>query len=293
MFIFLAVLLLLYLLTPKGTLLHEAIYLPWFWLSVLLSKKHPTRTEIVPYGSHSRQYYLLCLPAEGKVSKQELLVYFHGGSWRWGKPELFKTHAGFFNRMGYAVVLPSYRPCPKYNYRHIREDLELMLKRVGQQAEQQGLPYHRTITGGMSAGGHLATLLALDDTVKRDRKASGRIVGSFALGAPLHLGAMPHSYVIRDLAGPRGAPLFAQASPYTFAKENPALPMLVVHGTHDGMVPYLSTKEFVAQRQELPATPLTFLTIERGTHLSVASWIFRKRKTRTALTKWLAAQSQT
>ena len=284
----LAILLLLYGFTPRGTLLHEAIHLSWFWLSALLASKEPTSCRKVQYGPHPRQYYLLCLPPDGKVRRKTLLLYFHGGSWRWGKPEFFKAHAGFFNRLGYAVALPSYRPCPQHDYRHIRADLAATLEKVYQQIAAEELPCRRAVTGGMSAGGHLAMVSALSTDWHPSCLPEGWIAGCFALGAPLHLSAMPHSFILEDFAGPRHEPLFERASPYSYAKERPGLPVLVVHGTHDGMVAYQSTKGFVRRRKLLPATPLTFVKIEKGTHLKVASWIFQRGKTRAALEKWLA-----
>jgi len=231
------------------------------------------------------------LPPDGKVRRKTLLLYFHGGSWRWGKPEFFKAHAGFFNRLGYAVALPSYRPCPQYDYRHIRADLASMLESVYQQIAAKGLPCQQAVTGGMSAGGHLAVLSALSTDWHPSCLPEGWITGSFALGAPLHLSAMPHSFVLEDFAGPRHQALFSEASPYTHAKKRPGLPVLVVHGTHDGMVPYRSTSGFVQRRRLLANTPLTFVKIYKGTHLKVASWIFQKDKTRTALEDWLAAHA--
>ena len=287
----LAVLLLLYGLTPRGTLLHEAIHLPWFWLRALVSSKYPTAAVKVPYGPHARQYYLLCLPPDGVVNRKSILIYFHGGSWRWGKPELFKAHAGFFNRLGFAVVLPAYRPCPKHDCRHIRDDVKAMLAQVHEQVKEKGLPCQRAITGGMSAGGHLAVLSALSTAWQPAQLPAQWIKGSFALAAPLHLSAMPHSFAVEDFAGPRHEPLFEQASPYSYAKKRTGLPILVVHGTHDGMVPYHSTSGFVRRRRLLPATPLTFVKINKGTHLKVASWIFRRGKTRAALKDWLAAHA--
>jgi len=281
-------LLFLYAFVQRGTLLHEGLYLPWFWLSALLSPSYPTRTERVYYGSHPRQYYLLCLPVEGEVRQPNLLFYFHGGSWRWGKPEFFKAHAGFFNRLGYAVVLPSYRPCPKHDYRHIREDLQTALRHAHQTAKSKGLPCSSALTGGMSAGGHLAALLALDETITAPLGLpKDWIKGFFALGAPLHLEGMPNSFALRDFAGAREAPMFKAASPYRYAGCRPDLPALVVHGRLDGMVPYRSTAAFARERKNYAPASLTFVKVEKGTHLSVAAWIFRENATRAALSEWL------
>jgi acetyl esterase/lipase len=287
LWILLLTLLLLYGLTPKGSLLHEAIHLPWFWVSALSAPKHPTNCRKIYYGTHPRQYYLLCLPQKGGASRPELLFYFHGGSWRWGKPEFFKTHAGFFNKLGYAVVLPSYRPCPKHNYRHIKEDVEATLLHAYQLAGQEGLPCQQAITGGMSAGGHLACQLALQFDSAAAGLPAAWIKKSFALGAPLHLAAMPESFVLKDLAGQRQGDLFKQTDPFNHAHARLDCPILVVHGTHDGMVPYHSTKGFAQRREEANPAAVEWKSIYKGTHLSIASWIFKKGATRQAVLQWL------
>ncbi len=283
----LLLLLLAYGLTPRGTLLHEALHLPPFWLSAVFSRTPKARAERQQYGPHPQQYYLLCPASSGAIQPLRLLFYFHGGSWRWGKPDYFTAHARFFNELGYTVVLPSYRRCPKHDYTHIREDLRAVTLHAFAEMDKRGQPVELALSGGMSAGGHLAAMLALSP----NGESAGRdIRGFFALGAPLCLADMPESFALRDLAGPRTGSLFAEADPCCSAQMQPHKPALIVHGTHDGMVPCNSTRQFARQRQEAsPAT--TFVKINSGTHLSVAAWIFRQGKTRQAIKAWLQKQA--
>lgn len=282
-----AALLLLYALSPRGTLRHEALHLPFFWLSALSARLPTAASEKISYGPHPRQYYLLCAPRAGQPERRALLIYLHGGSWRWGKPAYFRAHAHYFNQLGYTVVLPAYRTCPKHHSQHIRQDLEAMLCDVHQLAAERGLPCERALIGGMSAGGQLAAWLAL--APPEEGLPDGWLRACFSLGAPMHLSGMPNSFALRDFAGPGGQSALAAASPYTYAGQQPDLPMFIAHGSKDGMVPCDTTRAFAQKRSALADAPTVYLELEGGTHLDVAAWIFRAGPVQRALDAWLLA----
>jgi acetyl esterase/lipase len=282
-----AALLLLYALSPRGTLRHEALHLPLFWLSALSARLPASASEKISYGPHLRQYYLLCTPRAGQRERRALLIYLHGGSWRWGKPAYFRAHAHYFNQLGYTVVLPAYRTCPNYHSKHIRQDLEALLCHVHQLAAERGLPCDSALIGGMSAGGQLAAWLAL--APPKEGLPDGWLRACFSLGAPMHLSAMPSSFALRDFAGPAGQSALAAASPYTYAGQQPDLPMFIAHGSKDGMVPCATTRAFAQKRRALANAPTVYLELEGGTHLGVAAWIFRDGPVQRALEAWLLA----
>jgi acetyl esterase/lipase len=281
----LLLLVLLYTSAPRGTLLHEATRLPTLWYQALRSGQTGAAAEKISYGPHPRQYYLFCTAARPSPQPAQWIIYFHGGSWRWGKPDYFKVHARILSDLGFHVILPSYRPCPKHNYTHIAADLKALLRALGQNHPEWSP--QATIAGGMSAGGHLSALLALDVNLVREVLPNASpMAGFFALGAPLDLEQMPQSFAIRDLAGPREGALFSKANPAAHLPFHPKQQGLIVHGDRDGMVPVAAARSFV-QEAKASSNNLSFHEIEKGTHLSIAAWPFNNERVRHIIVNWL------
>lgn len=270
----------------KGSLLHEILSLPIFWAQAVASNLPKARAERLFYGPGRRQYYLLAKPSAA-AARGPLLIYLHGGSWRWGKPEYFLAHAALLNQLGYTVALPTYRPTPRANYAAIREDLAAMLRHLPRALELSFESLPSTELGGMSAGGHLAAMIALDHRLRAQAGLPAQAFRRFAaLGAPLDLELMPDNFIIRSLAGHKGQPAFQEANPAYWAERDSGqhLSAMLVHGTHDGMVPLACAMSFVKCWPK--GAPLQLAREEKGTHLSAASWFFKAGAPRQALMRW-------
>lgn len=278
-----AALLVTFVLIPAGTLVHEVSRFPLLWFKAVKSNLPKAKSHRISYGPHPKQYYLFSPAPNGQP---KWLIYFHGGSWRWGKPEYFRSHAQLFNALGYNVIMPSYRPCPAHHYGHIAEDIKSIFSMVRE--KHPGWRPDKTIAGGMSAGGHLAALLALDTALLPSNTLKhSKLAGFFSLGAPLALDQMPDSFPIRDLAGPREAQLFQAANPINFLPLKPEQKALIIHGEKDGMVPLRAAQQFAMQAKERAPDQVTWKSIENGTHLSIAAWPFEHDETHKILTQWL------
>ena len=275
---------------PKGSLLHELLHLPPFWFHILFSPKRNFQEERIAYGDHSRQYMLLCIPPEDIPLQPAVIFYFHGGGWQFGAPEQFRPHAQQLTRMGFVVLLPSYRRIPFYDYRFLREDLTHLLQKTREVLEQRGLFEKKAILGGMSAGGNMAALAALNfGELNKVGIAPDWIQGLFLLGAPLHLEKMANTFTLRTFAGPRDQPMFRQASPYHYLDKQINIPTLIIHGTKDGMVAFEGVREFAGRMKAVNSAETQFVSLPDGAHLDVASWFFREGKARKAFLEWLAA----
>ena len=281
-FIVLLLLVVLYFLIPRGTLLHEATRLPALWIQSVWKQRPGAEATKFSYGEHPRQNYLFC-PAP---RSEHWIIYFHGGSWRWGKPDFFLKHARVLNDLGFNVILPSYRPCPKHNYQHISQDLIRLLRILPRHHSNWSAA--RTLAGGMSAGGHLAALLALDTSlIASALPGELPLAGFFALGAPLDLRQMPPSFPVRDLAGPKTEPLFTMANPAAHLPLNHSQRGLIIHGEEDGMVPTAAATAFIRQA-ETGSGNLEAHLLQGETHLSIAAWPFNNLRVKQMLINWLA-----
>ncbi|GJM31959.1 MAG: hypothetical protein DHS20C18_09600 [Saprospiraceae bacterium] len=273
---------------PKGTLYYELFQLAYYWANIIRLPSNQVIEEKITYGAHPRQYLLSFQPKNKTAPCKGTIVYLHGGAWRFGSPELFRSTAQFFTDMNYSVILPSHRRCPTYNYRHIKADLVDILKACKTVVQSQSQSTHPFIVGGMSAGGHLSAMVFLDQEIMTKAGwQTNDLSGTFLLGAPLHLEKMANSQTLKNLAGRRPTPLFQEANPYNYIQSEDHRPLLIVHGKKDGMVEFASTEAFVRKLKQTGFTNLTYEPVNNGSHIDVASYVFTENSSRKILQKWL------
>ncbi|WP_404900548.1 alpha/beta hydrolase [Priestia filamentosa] len=101
----------------------------------------------------------LYLPKNRKESIP-VIIWLHGGGWRFGSRKLGPDFSEYFTKRGYAMVSIEYRlsgeaifPAPIY-------DVKTAVRWVKKIAKQYGLNPHKIGLWGSSAGGHLAALVA-------------------------------------------------------------------------------------------------------------------------------------
>ncbi len=267
-----------------GHALHELLHIPDHWYRCRQVLPSGFSMRKLPYGDHPRQYFLLSVPPEGIGQQKLMVIFFHGGAWRFGQPEHFQAYAAFFAQRGYAVALPSYRRIPGARMKEMREDLRQLLPVVHKAIEETGMDIGGLLVGGMSSGGHLAAHLALDATLQH--KALPVRAGLF-FAAPLDLEALPRSILRDALAGKPGSAFFQQANPIHLL-DRPAPPaMLLVHGSSDGLVPQACSSRFLARARAVGTEDIQWIDLEGGTHLDAMSWVHRPNRLRRQVLDWL------
>ncbi len=276
--------LLLWYWLPKGNIVHEGIRIPFHLLKLRRLASTPMQVEKISFGPHRRQYLLLCTPPNG-VTQPNAIIYYHGGAWMFGRPEMFYANAGFFIERGHAVVMPSYRRPPFHRYPSIREDLSLALRRSVDILAEKQIPVNGWITSGMSAGASLAALLALDhQALVKAGLDPKQIKAMLLMGAPLDLSAMPSSIPLHSFAGWRHSPTFTAANPMNYLPVTRPIPLLSIHGTKDGLVPYPAAANFI---QHWPEGYKELYTIPHGTHLDCSAYMMGDKKMQKLITHWL------
>jgi acetyl esterase/lipase len=181
-----------------------------------------------------------------------LCVYLHGGGWRLGdrtqgpgtaakwRPSFFETVAG----LGLAIASVSYRKSFEAVYPAQSEDVAAALAFLARERTAYGIGGDRTVTWGVSAGGHLAALAAL-------APGSG-IAATVCWYPPTDFDALSKDIDEAGGTGDRGAgsregqligagiderpDLAAAASPVHHVRADPP-PFLLLHGTADLAVP--------------------------------------------------------
>ena len=110
----------------------------------------------VPYGAHTSET-LDIFPAES--ADAPVLVFIHGGYWRFLDKFDHSFVAPPFQKAGCTVVVPNYALCPAVTVPDIAMQMVRALAWVWRHIAEYGGDPRRITVAGHSAGGHLAAML--------------------------------------------------------------------------------------------------------------------------------------
>jgi acetyl esterase/lipase len=118
------------------------------------------------YGADPRQRLDLYLPPPTLPAKPFTLVFIPGGCW--GACETFPKEdyrfvADTFVAQGYPVAIVNYRLFPDYRFDTIIADVAAAVEFLAEGRPGVAAPAESLVLLGHSAGGHMASLLALDE----------------------------------------------------------------------------------------------------------------------------------
>jgi len=133
----------------------------------------------IPYLPTNKKHMLDVYVPEGR-KKFPVIFFVHGGAWRMGDRSKYQELGEHFSREGIGVVIPSYRLAPVYRHPAQIEDVAAAFAWTVRNIKSYGGDASRIYVVGHSAGGHLASLLALDEkylkAVKLSRKNIAGVV---------------------------------------------------------------------------------------------------------------------
>lgn len=183
-----------------------------------------------------------------------LVVAVHGGYWKYGERTQLDAYWVWLVRRGYAVASIDYSPA----YPAALEDLTQAIRFLRQSASRWGLDGGRIALLGLSSGGHLVSLAALDS--KLGVQAVIDLYGPTDLTAP----PMAEDTIVREVFGSN----LRQASPL-HRLAGPTPPFLIVHGDCDRVVPFQQSKAW-HQRLLETGNQATLLPVRHAGHDLVA-----------------------
>lgn len=279
--------LLLYLIVPAGNFLYEGLRLPFWLLRVhRLAAPSPLPRKI-KYGSHFRQYFLHFSPSEN-MERQHVVIYIHGSGWQFGRPEMFNANGQWLAAKGHHAFFLSHRRIPQCHIRQLREDTGLAIQAVLVEMEKLGLAGKKILLCGNSAGGHLAALAMFDRSLLAQPGLSPDIFAALALfAAPLDLSVMWPSPPLLMLTKMRRQAEFRLANPISHLDAAVDVPVLLLHGTKDGICEYENTVVFHEKLLTLGSKDVQFETLEHAMHLDAASWCFPWHPSCAIFGEWL------
>ena len=221
----------------------------------------------IPYGNHPRQYSLVVKNRDPKQSiPGRYAFYFHGGAWTFGRPETFTPAAIPWLAQGFTVVLPSYRRPPAVGLNRIVADCRAAVHSfAGEAGQGQGQVIH---VGGISAGAHLAAVLATEPGGWRSAGWQTTPSKVLLCGGPLSLGKLRSG----KLFLPRYDHLDAIQRLATNGVEA-GVAWQLIHGARDPVVHPEHSRAFLKVLKRKGATASLY-EIAGGRHLDSGRWMF-------------------
>ena len=244
-------------------------------------RTYPHIAKDIAYGDGPRQTLDVYWPprptgASGSGNRLPVMLFVYGGSWSWGDKTLYPLVGARFTERGFVVVVINYRLYPEAAFPAFVEDAAAAIAWTRRHiAAYHGDP-ERIIAGGHSAGGHILSLIALDERyLAAHGLARDALRGVIAISAPTDLAALtrhldrPRSGASsQSLLAVMGGPgLLPQADPIRHARPDTP-PFLLLHGERDDVVPISIARDFAAALSAAGA-PVELREYERADHYSI------------------------
>jgi acetyl esterase/lipase len=160
-----------------------------------------------------------------------VLFFIHGGAWQTGDKDYFGIYSAFamlLAKNGIGAVVPSYRLSPAVKHPEHIKDVARAFAWTCQNLPRYGGRTDQLFVSGHSAGGHLAALLASDESyLKSEGLSLGAIKGVIPMSGVYYL---PDGY-FTDVFG-TDHQMRANAWPISHVKET-CPPMLILYAEKD------------------------------------------------------------
>ncbi|PPK85284.1 acetyl esterase/lipase [Neolewinella xylanilytica] len=258
-----------------GFALSDLAGLAYYWYRTRSAKRGmDARITRHDYGPHRRQYFLLAEPAgAGREEERPWAVYLHGGAWTFGTPDSFLPAARPWLAAGYRVILPSYRRPPLVNLEDIVADCRAAITEAATLARETGRPLGPVQVAGISAGGHLAAVLALHPEWWSAAGWPRCPKQTLLFAAPLDLDLLRPGLLFGK---------YPAISPCAGPGPDRDSEWLLIHGDRDGMVAQQHSLRFAHHLRRAGAR-VQSVTIPGGGHLDAGRWTYDEDDANAAL----------
>ena len=237
--------------------------------------------------ANPRQALDLFVPKKASEKPRPLVVYIHGGGWESGS----KNDAGVLPALvtdgNFVVASVGYRLTNEAHWPAQIHDCKAAIRWLRAHAAEYGVDPERFAVFGISAGGHLVSLLGtttgsgpkeLEGDIGDNDSVSTKVSCVINFCGPANFltfadkGSIisveaPGTAITKLLGGPlsQNKDAATACSPVTHITQNDP-PFLHIHGTKDNLVPYVQALEFDAALEKAGVSS-TLLTGKDGAHV--------------------------
>ncbi|MFC4291272.1 alpha/beta hydrolase [Sphingorhabdus arenilitoris] len=188
------------------------------------------------YGTDERQkldVYTPARPAPDGETRQ-VLIFFHGGSWRDGERAGYAFLGRSFAARGIITVIADYRKIPKVRFPAFVEDGAAAVNWTVRNISKYGGDANQIFVMGHSAGAHIAMMSALDPQwLAQNGLKTNVIKGVIGLAGPYDFLPFDRGSAAEYAMGSWKVP--AETQPITYARTD-APPLLLLTGDADTTV---------------------------------------------------------
>lgn len=231
------------------------------------------------------------LPKDGK-DKHPLIVVIYGSAWFGNnfKNAAYMSLGKPLTDAGYAVACINHRASTEAQYPAQINDVKGAIRYLRANADKYGLDTSFLGITGFSSGGHLSAMAGVTNGMKTrtsgdvsidiEGNVGGNLDQSSAVDAvvdwfgPVDMARMENCETVKGADSPEavligGAPadnpdMVALISPITYISES-TVPMLVIHGNADSVVPYCQGVNF-SEELKKAGKLYNFIPVEGGEH---------------------------
>jgi len=209
-------------------------------------------------------------PMPATASNQHIMVTIHGGGWSSGDRSSMSGWERPIRQAGYTVISIEYRLTPSVSFIEQVQDCREAMRWVARYARDRGLNADAISVMGVSAGAHLATLIA-----SAPSQPAGSWIGERTQVRPAAVIGISGAYDVRgDFAADKpavqwmiGDPgLAKEASPVTWLDASDP-PMLIMHGDSEREpITPLSQAEIMVETGLSVGAPMELVVVKQGDH---------------------------
>lgn len=266
-------------------------------LSGLLARRELLYRSGIRYGSSPRQVLDVWRRHDQWDRPAPVLLFLPGGAWlHSGRVMQGYALLAEMARRGWLCLSAEYRVAPRYRWPCHVEDALAAVSWARTHAAEYGGDAGFVAVAGASAGGHLAALAGLcpDDPAFLSRvpthadSAVNAVIGLYgrydwadrATRERHDFVAFVQNVVVRGRNGVDVDAVCRDASPIVRAHPG-SPPFLVIHGTHDRVIPVGEARAFVARMREVSRSDVRYLELPGAGHgFDLTDW----RSTHAAVT---------
>lgn len=218
----------------------------------------------IAYGPDARQALDVYSPVKA-AGPAPVVVFFYGGSWKYGSRWQYEFVAEALTARGYVAVVPDYRVYPEVAFPAFVADGAGALRWVHDHIAGYGGDPGRIYLMGHSAGAYITALLSLDPRyLKAERLPRGTIRGMVGISGPYAFNPLEYDSV-RAIFADHPEP--EDLRPINFA-DGSAPPMLLLHGGDDGTV-YPANSRALADAIEAAGGEARYVEIADTGHIAI------------------------